>query len=442
MESLTSTRERAVDAVVVGGGLAGLAAAATLARAGRSVVVVEKARALGGRAATTTTAGYSLNLGPHALYCRGAAVATLRELGLDPAGATVGRSGSFVLDGGRVYPFPSSAARLATARVFSVPERIEAARVLAALPHARATSAISYAEWVRGTARRPAVRRMLEALGRVATYAADLDRLDARAGVANVRSALTGGVRYVDGGWQTIVDGLRRIGGAHGVSYVEHTKVTTLERTGDGLRVALADGRAIDARAVVLATAPRNAADLLPANADLARAASGSVPVRAATLDVALDHLPNPTATFALGLDRPLYFSVHSATAKLAPQGGAVLHAMAYLSAEREAAARETEAELEALVDALQPGWRDHVVERRFLPSLVVSNALVSAPGGLEARTPVELPGEPGVFAAGDWVGDEGLLADAAVASGRRAAERASEAIARMASPELAEAVR
>ena len=43
-----------VDVAVVGGGLAGLAAAATAARAGRSVVLFEGAPTLGGRARTRT----------------------------------------------------------------------------------------------------------------------------------------------------------------------------------------------------------------------------------------------------------------------------------------------------------------------------------------------------------------------------------------------------
>ena len=45
--------------VVVGGGLAGLAAAAYLARAGRSVTVLERGGTAGGRAQTTVTAATS-----------------------------------------------------------------------------------------------------------------------------------------------------------------------------------------------------------------------------------------------------------------------------------------------------------------------------------------------------------------------------------------------
>ena len=54
--------------IVVGGGVAGLTAAAYLARGGRSVKVLEKASTLGGRASTDHAAGFSLNRGAHALY--------------------------------------------------------------------------------------------------------------------------------------------------------------------------------------------------------------------------------------------------------------------------------------------------------------------------------------------------------------------------------------
>ena len=68
--------------VVVGGGLAGLAAATLLARAGRSVALYERTSTIGGRAATHEEKGFRLNLGPHALYRGGAAMCVLRTLGI------------------------------------------------------------------------------------------------------------------------------------------------------------------------------------------------------------------------------------------------------------------------------------------------------------------------------------------------------------------------
>jgi hypothetical protein len=81
------------------------------------------------------------------------------------------------------------------------------------------------------------------------------------------------------------------------------------------------------------------------------------------------------------------------------------------------------ESELEALVDRVQPGWRDEVVERRFVPDLLVANALpVASEGGFAGRPGVTVPERTGLFVAGDWVGTTGQLADASLASARAAA--------------------
>src|SRR5262249_40306710 len=148
------------------------------------------------------------------------------------------------------------------------------------------------------------------------------------------------------------------------------------------------------------------------------------IPVKAACLDVGLTRLPRPHARFALGIDRPLYFSVHSAVAKLGPEGGAVIHVAQYLPAGLAADPKTDEQELAGVLDIMQPGWREVVAERRFLPQMIVSHLLVTAAGGGTAGRPgPAVPGMPNVYVAGDWVGPEGLLADASLASAKRAAE-------------------
>ena len=123
-----------------------------------------------------------------------------------------------------------------------------------------------------------------------------------------------------------------------------------------------------------------------------------------------------PYSRVALGLDLPLYFSVHTRVASLAPRGAALVHLTRYLRPE-ERPTNAVKEELALLMDLLQPGWRDYVAADQWLPFATVTQDLPQAArGGLAGRCPVVL--EQGLYAAGDWVGAEGLLSDAAFASG------------------------
>ena len=125
----------------------------------------------------------------------------------------------------------------------------------------------------------------------------------------------------------------------------------------------------------------------------------------------------------AFSVDAPLYFSVHSAVARLAPKAGAVVHVARYLDPGEQRDVEWVRRDLERFLDDVQPGWRREVVESSFAPRLVVSHDVgLAETGGVAGRAPVQLPDRDGVYLAGDWVGPEGLLADAAAASARAAA--------------------
>jgi phytoene dehydrogenase-like protein len=180
------------------------------------------------------------------------------------------------------------------------------------------------------------------------------------------------------------------------------------------------------AATVIIATGLSAAANLLQqtaAAATLGRWAAEAIPATAACLDVALRRLPRPSATVALGIDRPLYLSVHSAVARLAPDGGALIHVARYQPVSQPSDPAADAHELEALLDLVQPGWRDQLVYRRFLPHMVVMEAIATAAQrGLSGRPGPAVPGCDNLYVAGDWVGPEGMLADAALASARQAA--------------------
>jgi phytoene dehydrogenase-like protein len=406
--------------VVVGGGLAGLASATYLARAGRGVTLYEKARAVGGRAVTTQHGEFRFNLGPHALYVAGEGRAVLKELGVAVRGGRPPSSGSFAIRGGRLDTLPVGPLSLLTTGILSPAGKLEVARILAGLPKTDPATlrGRTVADWLSKTTGREEVRDLLAAIVRVATYAHDPERQGAETAVAQVQRALQSGVLYLDGGWQSIVDGLRAQAEAAGVRIETEAPVRRVVAEGAVRAVVLADGREKEATVVVATGSPAQVGALMPDEPFLRRAEEQAVPVRAACLDVALARVPRPRGRFALGIDSPIYVSLHSAVARLAPEGGGVVHAARYLGHSADVRPEEVRRELEQSLDLLQPGWQGAAVHQRFLPDMTVSNAL-STPS---PRPGPAVPQVPGLFIAGDWVGSEGLLADASLASGRAAA--------------------
>lgn len=430
MRAIRSRLALGKNVVIVGGGIAGLAASIYLARGGRTVTLFEKRRYLGGRAVTHLRHGYRFNLGPHAFYRGGAGSQVLRELGI-PVRGGVRKGAGIALYGQERYRLPGSIWSLPFTRLLTFGDKVEAARLLWRIRRLKTPEKfgeISAQEWLDRNALRPRVRETLAALLRVATYCSELDKLHAGAALNQLRLAMRG-VIYVDEGWQKIVDALHTSAVTAGVNFVTSSRVVAVNHNGavssieiGGFEVdtqsetqaylgsdsqGLPRGTRLQAETVLLAVEPSTARQLI-----------GPVswpemtPVVLSSLDVALSKLPQPKKTFALGIDRPLYFSVHSKWGQLTPKGGALIHVSRYGGGD--------EAELETLLDEMQPGWRDFVVHCRFLPSMVVSNALMPpAP----ATRPSPVTPVRGLYLAGDWVGDVGLLSDAALASARNAAK-------------------
>ena len=422
--------ERMTDVVVVGGGLAGLAAATTAARAGRRVTVLEARSGPGGRARTAQQDGFLLNEGPHALYRQGEGFAVLRDLGVEPRGAEPAVKGAMGLAEGRLGVLPAGAGSLARTDLLSWRAKASFARQLAGIGRLDAARfvGVPVGEALAEMLPDERSRDIVLGLVRVATYSNDPRHYDAGAAVAQVQRSLDGGVLYLHGGWASLVEGLSGAARSAGVRLLTGEKVERVERGPSGVVARTATGELAAGAAVITAGGPAGAADVLGlADGPLRERARTARPSLVAVLDVCLRASWGSAPTFVMGLDEPLYLSVHGPTADLTPPGSTLVSLAKYLPPEAGADAGADRRQLEGVLDLVQPKWRSSTISVRFLQRVVAATDIpTAATGGLAGRPSSAVAGIPGVHVAGDWVGPEGLLADAALASGAAAGRAAA----------------
>ena len=423
-------RTEPVEVVVVGGGIAGLTAAIGSAVGGARVTLCERSGRLGGRAVSRNHDGFVFNVGVHAVYTGGAFSRLLSDLDIGYGyGTPTDVSG---LDDGRLERLPTTPWRLLRTRRFTLAQKVALVRFFAAVRMANPTELgdVSVEDFVATRVSEASVARFLRAL---ACRWSTAGRWTSSAPTCSSTGSPVGSrdpVHYVDGGWQTIVDQLAARADAEGVDVRTAAPVVDLvTRRGRVVGVRLRDGQDRPSAVVVLATPPAVAAGLL----DRAGLAAPGARVReltgarVASLDVALSALPRPESPVVQDLGSPRFLTTQSRYASVAPAGGAVVSTFLQLDPRHTGDPRSHRAELEGLLDAAQPGWRERVVRQQYLPDIEACGALpLAATGGMRGRPPVDLAVGSGVLLAGDWVGAEGYLADAAAASGVTAARLAT----------------
>ncbi|HVT20138.1 MAG TPA: protoporphyrinogen oxidase [Mycobacteriales bacterium] len=289
--------------VVVGGGIAGLAAAHRLASSGVPVTVVDAAREVGGKLRVSEVGGIAVDEGAEAfLRRRPEALDLVAELGLTGQLETPATLAASVWARDRLRPMPPRTVMgvpsdLAALRGVLSRTELARARADAWLPGAAPDPDVSVGHWVGRRLGRAVVERLVDPmLGGV--YAGRADELSLAATLPQLprdeRSALDAARRALAAappsdepvfatlrsGLGVLPDALRRAIERAGGEVVTGRAVRRLERTADGWRVvhgATIDERAVDADAVVLAVPASPAARLLSAVMPVAAAELGAI---------------------------------------------------------------------------------------------------------------------------------------------------------------------
>jgi squalene-associated FAD-dependent desaturase len=414
------------EVIIVGGGLAGLAAAVALAQRGVRGTLLESRPALGGRAGSfvDTATGERIDNCQHvSMGC----CTNLRHF-VESIGAAdafrwedvlyfIGPDGDVQqLRAGR-WPAPLHLARAFLRFSFlSRHDRLSIARGLRLLARERgaAQPARSFSEWLAGQHQTPAAVDRFWKVVLVSALSETLDRVD----VGAARKVFVDGFLAHREGWKVGIpraplgelygDRLTDWLAAHGVAVRLLTAVRRIVRAdADGCELELADGTVLAARDVVLAVPHHRVPALLP---DALR--THLQLARVERLETA------PISSVHLWLDRPAIDLPHAvlierlsqwvfnrtALAATAVENSAAWYYQVVISASRNVAGRPQANvidEVQQELGAIWPGVRE---ARRLHARMVTEHRAVFSPlpGSDEFRPPQQSPA-PALQLAGDW---------------------------------------
>ncbi|SHE50170.1 Phytoene dehydrogenase-related protein [Seinonella peptonophila] len=409
------------DVAIVGGGIAGLIASIYAAKAGKKTIVLEQQKQLGGRAITQRKNGAYFDLGGHALY-KGDAVQILQELNVELAGKEPS-SDAFGIWKNQLIPLPMNFMSLLTTPLFSFRGKREIGSWLVKLRKLDTSqyNQMSVRDWIEGHLKDPMVRNFFYSLLRTASYVVAPD-LQAAGPVLRQLKHSMNGVLYLDKGWGALVKELRNKAEEFGVGFMTGNRVTEIETKDRRVEaVKCADGTRVYTDHVILTTAPEIAYKLVPYadQTSLQVWKDQAIPITAACLSIALRRLPKPKNQFIYGLDQAVFLSNQSRAAHLSDNGDQVVQLIKYQGTHTNV--KIDEQDLEQTLDLAQPGWREKLVARQFLPRIVVTHDFMHMKRTVNPGPHV--PEIKGLYVAGDWVTHGELLVDAAAASAKRAVE-------------------
>ncbi|MDR9856351.1 FAD-dependent oxidoreductase [Paenibacillus sp. VCA1] len=409
------------DVAIVGGGIAGLTAAIYAAKAGKQTVLIEKQERMGGRAITNQKNGVYFNLGGHALYF-GDAWETFREFGLSLQGNKPSID-AYGIWKGTLKTLPTNVRSLLATPLVSWKGKMEFAAWLAKFGNldTRLYDRVSLREWIEGQIKDPMVRHIFYSLLRTASYVAAPDLQAAGPALRQLKNALRG-VLYLDRGWGETVEELRQLASRLGVACLTDNKAVSIGHDQGKVNHVLCDnGMKIEARSIIIAAPLEEAYRLVPRAESTALHTwkEQAIPVTAACLDVALRRLPKPKQQFVYGIDQTVFLSNQSRAAYLSEDGSQVISLLKYQGEETNA--RQDLLELEQTLDLVQPGWRNELVAKQYLPKITVFHDFMHIKR--KENPGPAVPEIEGLYVAGDWASHGELLVDAATASAKRAVQ-------------------
>ncbi|WP_018132008.1 phytoene desaturase family protein [Effusibacillus pohliae] len=418
--------------IVIGGGLAGLSAAARLAKNGLDVTLLEKAPKLGGRAITIPLKGFAFNFGAHAIYSRDSSYIRKleKELGLDIGWVDFDPAKARYDLGNELTEMPATLEGLFKTKVLSGSGKalfaIEVIKTICRLE--RGKEGVTIGEWLDRSNLHDDVKDLMLTLASSNFFTKEPERIPSTVYFAYYQRMFrtSKAVSYIAGGWQSLVGELERVVRESGSQILTKAKIERVLFDENRIRgVETADGL-IEGDEFVFAIPPKELGKIF-AGTPLEQSIAPYLlyyPNTVLVYDIGLKNRIDIPYTYIYDKTSRVFLTDISAYTDCTPPGGQLIQAIAYLRS-AEAGNREYALQLKQTIEQLfnkhLPGWREQLVAQRYTERASAQEIKVEDDQRL---LPVRFHACPNAYFAGDWVEGVGMLSELSFSSAYEAGNR------------------
>lgn len=405
------------EVIVVGAGLAGMAAAFEAGRAGHIVTLLDSAPRLGGRGTSQQVRGDILNAGPHLLRRNGPLHTLVSRCAKLPVYSETIADGKTwrSSDAGSWKPLSisSSSVRISSGGAEQQLALLRLRRTLKKASKANPNQPL--ADWMNEQPQ--IIQDEVEAWSILTTWQHPKLGITLKQFTeCAIRGLWKRGLMEVQYGWADLTGRLITGLDILDVDMHSNSHVTSLRMDNDVVvGVRLKDGTELKATNVILALPYGKACNLIE---DCGLSLSASVRINshdATVLDLVLegDFLPRGIAWDSES--ETLIHTIHDSQEEGKYTRASLMH-IHPSGRPKDEAVEESVNRMEALLDESAIGWRGQTRLRRLTNRITVIGALPK-----DERANIDDLSDNGILLCGDWVNSEHILADAAVDTGLRA---------------------
>ncbi len=426
-------------AIVVGGGLAGLASAALLCKSGYETTLFEKMTQIGGRATVMEKDGFRLNFGAHAVYGRDKSfmLQVLNRLGISLSWSTAdSEKVRYILQDGTATAAPIYIkGMLETKLLPGIHDKFDFVRAVFSILFSKnqgTNHAATLGEWVdsqQWSDNTKAFILHLAGTNFFTKHPRDLEMhrfLKYYSRIFRTHHP----VSYINGGWGELIKQLELSIASNGGQIMTKASVSKLLFNDGKARGVLVGKSEYEADVVVLCIPPSGFKRMLADTplSELVAPYMAQGPNTVFIYDVALTKRIRDDVSYVNDLQNHIFITDPSLyDSSCTPPGGQLLQSIAYLTpeeAEDEEFIAKITSQVEDLYDKFYSGWREQLAFTR-----ITERATVQAIGWRagQIRLPSVFPAVENCFFAGDWCEGEGSVSDIAFFSAIRAVEEVAK---------------